>query len=120
MQDALKIESRIFSYAIWVYYYALNNNKCRWIEKEDVILTSSFYAYSYAKNIIKARWPEAEDIISKDARSSYGYAIFIADNINRGKLPEKMHNMMILHAIEDPNNHYVKSYFEHLNDYIKF
>jgi len=77
-------------------------------ELEHIILTSSFYAYFYAGTVIKGRWIEAEDLIMTNIRMSY----FYAKNIIRGKLPEKMHNMMILHGIEDPNDIFVKDYFE--------
>jgi len=52
--------------------------------------------------------PELEDIIMTDKCESCLYAKYVI----KGKLPEKMHNMMLLHAIKDPDNHYVKSYFE--------
>jgi len=63
------------------------------------------YARSY---LVKSLKPELEDIIMTDERYSY----FYASDIIKGKLPEKMHNMMLLRAIEDPNNIYVKNYFE--------
>ena len=44
--------------------------------------------------MIKDRWIEAEDIIVLDPVGGYLYAV----NVIKGKLPEKMHNMMILHG----------------------
>jgi hypothetical protein len=93
------------------YFKALEAGK-RLPELESIILTDSWSSYLYALHIIKGRWIEAEDIIMTTSNDSYCYAV----NIIRGKLPEKMHNMMILHAIEDPddlyNNLSVKDYFE--------
>jgi len=82
------------------YHKALNAGK-RLPEVEACILTSVMFSYHYALDVIKGRWIEAEDVIMTDPMYSYLYAFQIV----RGKLPEKMHNMMILHAIDDPNRH---------------
>jgi len=89
------------------YYKAIRAGK-RLIELEDMVLTDAFWAYIYAENIIKSRWIEAEDVIMTDSSPCFAYAEYVT----KGKLPEKMHNMMILHAIKDPNDYYVKKYFE--------
>jgi len=62
----------------------------------------------YTRNAIQDRWIEAEDVIMTDPSPCFYYAEYVI----KGKLPEKMHNMMILHAIKDPNDYYVKNYFE--------
>ena len=54
------------------------------------------------------RLPELEDIMMTQLNCCYWYAYYII----MGKLPEKMHNMMILHAIKDPDDYGVKEYFE--------
>jgi len=79
-------------------------------ELEDIILTSPWFSYLYAEVIIQDRWIEAEDVIMNDPRYSYYYAV----NIIKGKLPEKMHNTMILHAIKNLNDFHVKEYFEYI------
>ena len=76
-------------------------------ELEDLIMTDPWCSYLYARDIIKGRWIEAEDIIMTSSYESYRYAKYVI----KGKLPEKMHNMMILHAIKDPIDVYVKEYF---------
>jgi len=53
------------------------------------------------------RLPELEDIMMTQLNCCYWYAYYII----MGKLPDKMHNMMILYAIKDPNHYYVKLYF---------
>jgi len=55
----------------------------------------------------RERSPELEDEIMADPEYSYYYATHTL----HGKLPEKMHNMMILHAIKDPDDIFVKLYF---------
>ena len=77
-------------------------------ELEYIIMTDPQIACFYAEDIIKGRWIEAEDIIMNDPHETYCYAI----QVIKGKLPEKIHNMMLLHAIKDPDNCYVKEYFE--------
>jgi hypothetical protein len=85
-------------------YIKCNNKRNRYLEQ--YIIKDSHYAYFYALNIIKGRWIEAEDIIATNS----GYAYLYAREIIKGKLPENMHNMMLLYA-----DKYSKKYF----DYIK-
>ena len=80
-------------------------------EFEELISTDPFASFLYATNVIKDRWIEAEDVIMKSAYCSSRYA----KTVIKGKLPEKMHNMMILHAIEDSNNYSIKQYFEYIS-----
>ena len=82
----------------------------RLLEIEDIILTNSWCSYFYARDVIEGRWIEAEDIIMTDSEDSYLYA----RDVIKGKLPEKMHNMMLLYAIKDPNDRFVKAYFEYI------
>jgi len=64
------------------------------------------------------RLPELEDIIMTSSYESYRYA----RQVIKGKLPDKMHNMMLLHAIKepDPSPHrdYPRWYFDFINDNI--
>jgi len=50
----------------------------------------------------------SEDQIMQSPMFSLAYARIKT----KGKLPDKMHNMMLLHAIKDPDNTWVKDYFE--------
>jgi hypothetical protein len=75
------------------FYKCRNDNK-RDKELEPIIIKSPMYAYAYAKHIIKGRWIEAEEIISTDSECAYYYAFYII----KGKLPENMHNAMLIHA----------------------
>ena len=90
------------------YYKAWDSGKRLPELEQNIILHNPHYACFYAEDIIKARWIEAEDIIMN---SSY-YSSRYASHVIKGKLPEKMHNMMILHAIKDPDDKCVKRYFE--------
>jgi len=89
------------------YYKAYGAGK-RLPELEDIIMTCPWFSYLYALGVIKCRWIEAENIIMTDPDNCFLYA----KDVIKGKLPEKMHNMMILHAIENSNDFWVKRYFE--------
>ena len=67
-------------------------------------------AYRKAYEIGKRLPEELEDIIMTDSWLSYLYAL----NVIKGKLPEKMHNMMMLHAIKDPDLGWAEEYFEYI------
>ena len=49
-----------------------------------------------------------EDHIMQNPMFTLEYARIII----KGKLPDKMHNMMLLYGIKDPNDSHVKEYFE--------
>ena len=82
-------------------------------ELEDSILTDIaagqplWAACYYARDVIRGRWIEAEELIMTDPRC----CLYYAEYVTKGKLPEKMHNMMILHGIKNPNDYWVKHYF---------
>jgi hypothetical protein len=97
-KDLEKIIIKDPSYA---YMYARHIINRRWIEAEDIISTEPNVAYFYAQNVIKSRWIEAEDIIATNSQYAYLYAYYII----KGKLPENMHNMMLIHA-----DQYAKEY----------
>jgi len=75
-------------------------------------ITEAYCMYGYAIDVIKGRWIEAEDFIMTDPMSSFRYAVDVIGD----KLPDKMHNMMILHGIKDPNDFHVLRYFSFLEN----
>ena len=88
------------------FYKCFKDNKIN-KDLELIIINDSRYACLYAIDVIKGRWIEAEDIISTDSEWTYLYA----KNVIKGKLPENMHNAMLIHA-----DYWSKLYF----DYIKY
>jgi hypothetical protein len=76
---------------------------------EPFIIKNPYYALSYAEKVMRSRWTEAEDIISTNSQYSYLYAYYII----KGKLPENMHNAMLLYA-----DKWSKEYLEYL-EFIK-
>ena len=59
---------------LWIYTYALDVIKGRWLEVEEVIKKSPRYAMIYARDIIKGRWLEGEEVIKKSPRWVCNYA----------------------------------------------
>ena len=55
--------------------------------------------------------PEIEDCVMNDL----WVMKFYAQNVIGGRLPDKMHNKMLLKAMEDPDNPAVKDYFLYVN-----
>ena len=88
------------------YYKCLDNYR-RDKELELIIIKDPYYAYQYARDLIKKRWIEAENIISTDS----WYAYLYAENVIQGKLPENMHNAMLLYA-----DHWSKRYFNYIKN----
>jgi len=108
------------------YYKAKELGK-RTPELEPTISKDAFSSYCYAKNVIKGKWELAETTISKDVCYSYCYALHViegrfilgetaiikdtqysycyAKNVIKGRLPDFMHNQMIL-----SNDEYTKEY----------
>jgi len=100
-----KLEPTIIQDAEYSYLYARDIIKGRWELAEPIISKDAFYSYRYATDVIKDRFIIAEPTISKDAQYSYYYAKYVIE----GKLPDFMHNQMILE-----NNEYTRKYIEYI------
>ena len=68
----------------YLYTYAKNIIKGRWLEAEEYISKDPMISSMYAEDIIRGRWPEAEEIIKKDPKSIFSYIL----NIIGGRWPE--------------------------------
>jgi len=101
-----KLEGIILKDAAYSFYYAKNVIKGKFELSEPAISKNTQYSYWYAKYAIKGRWELGEPAISQDAYSSYWYAIEVIE----GRLPDFMHNQMIL-----GNNEYTKKYIEFIS-----
>ena len=88
-------EKFIKEHPAWACSYAEEIIKGRFVEAEDVIKTDPVSAFLYARYVIKDRWIEGENEMKNDPCSAYLYA----RDIIHGKLPEDMHNAMIIFAI---------------------
>jgi hypothetical protein len=88
------------------YNKCFDNNK-RDKDLESIIIKSPLYASAYARDLIQGRWIEAENIISTNSQHAYFYVKYVI----KGKLPENMHNAMILHA-----DQWAKKYFNFIKN----
>jgi len=98
-----ELEGIVLKDVFYSYWYALYVIKGRWELGEPAISKDAGYSYFYARHVIEGRWELGEPVISKDAYYIYLYAI----EVIKGKLPNFMHNQMIL-----GNNEYTKKYIE--------
>ncbi len=99
-----ELEPIISKDAYWSYLYAKDVIKGRWKQAEPVISQNAQCSYYYAKDVIEGRWELAEPAISKNAHHSCRYAKFVI----KGKLPDFMHNAVLL------SNH------ESAKEYVRF
>jgi len=98
-----ELEPFISKDAEYSYLYAINIIKGRWELGEAIISKDAYFSYYYAINIIKDRFILAEPTISKDAEYSYYYARYVI----KGKLPDFMHNALLL-STDEYTKEYVK------------
>ena len=105
-----ELEKIIITSPEWAYNYADHVIKDRWIEAEKIIINDPYCAYLYARDVIQGRWIEAESVIATDSGSAFYYAL----DIIKGKLPENMHNAMLLHYMND--DFHVKYYLKFIKN----
>lgn len=108
-----KNKIRTVSDAELIYsFYSTGLLKKRIPKNENILSKDSIFAYKYARYFLRDRFELGEEEISKNIEYSYYYAI----NVIGDKLPEKMHNKMLGYALDDPENEFIKKYFELLRN----
>jgi hypothetical protein len=85
--------------------YAIQVIKGRWPEAEKFIIKNPDFALLYANNFFGGKWEEYEKSIINDTERCYLYA---KDAI-KGRLPEHMHQAMVMHSFSQPDK-WVKKY----------
>jgi len=80
-----------------------------WPEAEKVIAKEKEASMLYAVKVLKSRFPAGEKAISSDPEYCLAYSLLV---LKRGRLPDFMHNKMLLHAIKDPDDKHVKRYLK--------
>jgi len=98
-----KLEPLISKDALYSYYYARDVIKGRFILAELAIIQDAYFSYWYAIEVIEGRFELGEPVISKDSEYSYLYA----EDVIKGKLPDFMHNALLL-----SNDKFTKKYVE--------
>lgn len=111
--------------------------ECRIAELEGHILSSPEHAFHYARDVIGERWPEAESVLLKNIEIATNYIetfkfrwpayehkirnkpkriIYYARNVIKGKLPDELHNKMLMLSLSDKDKYYCDEYFNYLSD----
>lgn len=98
-------EATIMQHAYSSYRYALYAIKGRWEPGEAVIREEGDVSLSYAKDVIKGRWEPGEEAIS----SSTEYMYLYAKDVIGGRLPDPLHNKMVLSESDEWTKKYFKA-----------
>jgi hypothetical protein len=84
----------------------------RWREAEEIILGEPFdiegarAACRYARDVVKGRWEAGESVIAACTHSMLRYA----DEVLKGRLPDHLHNRMVLGDANEDVKAYVRKY----------
>lgn len=77
---------------------------------EDTICEPKF-AFLYAKEVLRGRLPShLEEVFFKDVYYASKYAFDVIRGFASVRLPEALHNMMIMKSYEDPSNENIRTY----------
>jgi hypothetical protein len=85
--------------------YALDAIKGRWEPGEDAISKDGLASLDYARRVVKGRWEPGEDAISSSTESMYLYA----KDVIGGRLPDSLHNKMVLSDPDEWTKKYLKA-----------
>jgi hypothetical protein len=93
-----------------IVQYCESNLKDRWIEGEKQLLAKAPFEYKieYAKKILNGRWKEFEDYVFQTNNPEIYFEY--AKDICGGKLPEILHNKMLMLGMTMPKNCFIKKY----------
>lgn len=92
------------------YFYALRILHGRFLAGEKQIAKNPTWAVKYARFILRGRFKIAEKYIAKNPELCYDYF----KHVIKKKLPEKMHNAMILFSYMNPRNEHINKYFQEI------
>jgi len=85
--------------------YAIRVVKGRWGPGEEAISKCGASSLDYARYVIKGRWEPGEDAISSSTEYMYLYANDVID----GRLPDSLHNKMVLAGSDEWTKKYFKA-----------
>lgn len=106
LENALSGDSK----NLCLYAQALNERLPKHLE--DTI-TEPRYLYEYARTVLRGRAPEhLEQCFFKDIRYASKYAFDVIRGFASVKLPEALHNFVVMKSFETPDDYCVKAYIE--------
>lgn len=103
-----KYEKEIMKNPLFSALYAHFFVKARWKKAEKVIRKDPVAFFIYCTSTIKTRELELEDIILESPELTFYYCKNV---FKYKKIPEEIRNRMITHGIINPNNEFVKKFF---------
>lgn len=130
--NLLNIEHEFKESPMYAYFYAKNVLKSR-LKDESVFLKNMYFAVLYAKDLIGGRLPDEIEEVFFENNQTCSYTlddISVESRVNLdqefylyeyskliGKLPEKLHNYMIVKSYCS-NSEHIKMYFKSITLYI--
>jgi len=105
-----KYEKKILTSPWASVVYAFCFLKKPWIIAEEIISKDKESSLIYSMKVLKGRFELGEKTISKNTEYSL---IYCKEVMKRKKLPQHMHQSMILMGIKDPSDPYVKKYLKY-------
>lgn len=81
-----------------------------WKEAEKIIAKEKETSLFYAAHVLKSRFELGEEQISENPEYSWAYCVLV---MKRKRLPNKMHQKMMLMAMKDPDNKSIKKYLSY-------
>lgn len=76
-----------------------------------------YYALKYATDVVRGRLPDhLEKVFFKSAQHASEYAFEVIRGFSPIRLPDDLHNFMVMKSFEDPNDSSVKEYMEACDD----
>lgn len=82
-------------------------------EHLESTITDPRYAFLYSKEVLRGRLPsEMEHVFFTDAYFAAKYAFEVIRGFSPCRLPESLHNMMVMKSFEEPDNEHIKTYLQ--------
>lgn len=105
-----KYEKEIIKYSFPSYVYSYYFMNKRWKEAEEIISKDKTSSLLYAINVLKKRFELGENSMKSDPEICLAYCIKI---MKRKKLPQVMHQAMILNSINKEYSRFVSRYLNY-------
>jgi hypothetical protein len=93
------------------YFYALKVLHGRFERGEDSIAKLPTWAVKYARFIMRSRFERAEKHMCSSPACCYEYF----KHVVKQRLPESMHQAMVMLSFESPNDYFITKYFKEVD-----
>lgn len=107
-----KFEKILAQNSEMAYFYSLRILHGRFLRGEKIIAQDPHWAVKYARFILKNRFTIAEKIIATNLMCCYEYYKYVV----KGRLPDYMHEKMLIFSFLHPEQELVKKYFQEISN----